>query len=194
MNEKIHQEEVDFDKLENYEEKFEGYDAGFCCMGTTKKKAGSAEAFRKVDYEYVIKTAEIAQKKGCNKFYLVSSIGADPNSWFLYPQTKGQVEEKLKQMGFEKLVIYRPSVLIADRGENRFLENISVPFSNLSATYRSMPVEKLARGMVFHYLNSQSAKKPVDIPSRDQPVEVWENKQIHSFVECFKSSPNCLPE
>lgn len=35
------QKVVDFEKLEEYAEAFQGHDVGYCCLGTTKAKAGA---------------------------------------------------------------------------------------------------------------------------------------------------------
>ena len=105
---------VDFEKLEEYADKFQGFDAGFCCLGTTRGKAG-ADGFVKVDHDYVVGSAKLALKGGTKQFHLVSSTGANKNSMFLYPKTKGQVEEEISQMGFERASIYRPGLLLCDR-------------------------------------------------------------------------------
>ncbi|KAL4124427.1 hypothetical protein PRIC2_008025 [Phytophthora ramorum] len=64
--------------------------AAFSCLGTTRKDAGSAEAFRKVDLEYVAKFAELAKDAGVPYFGLLTASNANKDSWFLYPQTKGK--------------------------------------------------------------------------------------------------------
>jgi oxidoreductase len=57
----------------------------------------------------------------------VSSQGANPNSWFLYPKTKGEVEEALKNLKFQSTSIYRPGLL--DRGSKaRLVEKIAGTF------------------------------------------------------------------
>lgn len=110
----VKQEIVDFEKLEVYAAVFEGFDIGYCCLGTTKGKAG-ASGFIKVDRDYVFNSAQLAKQGGCKQFHLLTSQGSNKNSWFLYPRTKGEVEEKVAQLGFEKLVIYRPGLLLCDR-------------------------------------------------------------------------------
>jgi oxidoreductase len=56
----------------------------------------------------VYESAKIAKKLGCKQYHLVSSAGANKNSLFLYPQVKGQVEEAVSNLGFDKTLIYRP--------------------------------------------------------------------------------------
>src|SRR5436190_338113 len=52
---------VDFDDLDAQVGLFADADV-FCCLGTTEAQAGSKEAFRKVDYGYVVKLAQLAEK------------------------------------------------------------------------------------------------------------------------------------
>lgn len=35
------QEVVDFEKLDDYAAAFQGHDVGYCCLGTTRAKAGA---------------------------------------------------------------------------------------------------------------------------------------------------------
>ena len=71
-------------------------DVVFSCVGTTIKKAGSDEAFKKTDYTFNTELASAARNIGVPQFHLVSSIGADATSSFLYPRVKGQVEEYVR--------------------------------------------------------------------------------------------------
>lgn len=91
----------------------------YCCLGTTMKKAGSKEAFRKVDYEYPLKVAELGKKKGTKQFLIVTALGADKKSAFFYNQVKGEVEEALFNLSYRTLHIFRPSLLLGDRNESR---------------------------------------------------------------------------
>jgi uncharacterized protein YbjT (DUF2867 family) len=56
----------------------------------------------------VVESAKIAHKNGCQQFHLVSSSGANKNSFLLYPKTKGEAEEAVSSLGFNKTAIYRP--------------------------------------------------------------------------------------
>jgi len=87
---KCEQAIVDFDNLEAHGSVFEGADVAFCTLGTTRGKAG-VEGFKKVDYDYVVSTAKTALEAGVKEFHLVTSQGANKDSSFLYPQTKGLV-------------------------------------------------------------------------------------------------------
>jgi len=94
----------------------------FCCLGTTSKKAGSKEAFRKVDQELPVKLASIASRNGVSSFIVISSIGAGEKAKGFYLKTKTAMEEGVKQSAFDQLAILRPSLLLGPRNEFRFGE------------------------------------------------------------------------
>lgn len=121
---KLEQVVIDFNQLESYEEYFNVNDV-YCCLGTTIKKAGSPEAFRKVDYEYPVKMAELAKKCNVGNFLIVSALGADAKSKVFYSRTKGEVEAQLKKLNLRALHVFQPSLLLGDRQEFRFGEKIA---------------------------------------------------------------------
>ena len=96
----------------------------FCCLGTTIKTAGSKEAFRKVDLDYVVNVAKASKGNGINHFAVISAMGANKNSKVFYNQIKGEMEESIKAIGFNSTYIIRPSLLLGDRKEFRFGELI----------------------------------------------------------------------
>lgn len=115
---------VDFDHLQADEPFFEVDDV-FCCLGTTIKKAGSIEVMKKVDIEYPVKVAQFAKEKGATHFLVVSSSNANQKSLFSYSRIKGELEQELENIYYEKLSILRPSLLLGNRGETRFMEGLA---------------------------------------------------------------------
>jgi len=91
----------------------------FCCLGTTIKKAKTETAFRKVDFEYPLHLANLAKASGASQFLLVSSLGADSSSSVFYNRVKGEVEEAIDAVRFESYHIFRPSLLLCQRSEER---------------------------------------------------------------------------
>jgi uncharacterized protein YbjT (DUF2867 family) len=127
----------------------------FCCLGTTIKKAGSQEAFRRVDYEYPLHLAELQLHGGSQQFLLVSAIGADASSSIFYSRVKGELEDALKKLGYKSLHIFQPSFIAGPRKEKRVGERIGLAiFSFISPLfigplkkYAPIPAEHIARAM-----------------------------------------------
>ena len=128
----------------------------FCCLGTTIKKAGSKEAFTKVDLEYPLTIASLAQQNGAEKFLIVSSMGADADSAIFYSKVKGQLEQGLQSLRYPVLHIFRPSLLLGNRNEPRLGEKVGsvlsavlkpVMFGPLKK-YRAIDSSKVANAML----------------------------------------------
>ncbi|XP_067427470.1 oxidoreductase HTATIP2 [Thunnus thynnus] len=168
--ENLVQEVVDFEKLDDHAAAFQGHDVGYCCLGTTRAKAG-ADGFVRVDHDYVLKSAELAKAGGCTQFHLESSRGADKNSGFLYLKVKGQVEAEIEALGFDRYAIYRPGVLLVDRQESRPGEWMARKFfgalTALGSTSMSIPIQAVARAMV-----SNTLRQP------EQKTEILENQDV----------------
>ena len=91
---------VNFDQLSSSGQLLEADDV-FCCLGTTMKKAGSKEAFRKVDHTYPLELAKVSKQCGARQYLLVSALGANKNSSIFYNAVKGEVEEAIAAIGFQ---------------------------------------------------------------------------------------------
>lgn len=109
---------VDFGRPDEWRDQVAA-DQTICALGTTIKKAGSREAFRQVDYEYPLMVARAALNAGSRHFLLVSAMGADANSPLFYNRVKGELEAAIFRLGFPRVSIFRPSLLLGDRREFR---------------------------------------------------------------------------
>lgn len=124
----------------------------FCCLGTTMKKAGSKEAFRKVDYQYPLDAAKRALVNGARQFLLVSSMGANPDSSFFYNRVKGELERDIKALNYPTFLVFRPSLLLGDRKDFRLGERIGEGLMKLfnpliPAKYKGIQIERVANAM-----------------------------------------------
>lgn len=151
---KLAEHVVDFDNAGTYKD-FIGGDDFFCCMGTTIKKAGTQEAFARVDLQYPLDFARIAKQKGIKQYLIISSIGANPLSKNFYLRTKGQVEEGLKNLNFDTAIAVEPSFLTGERKEFRLGEKIGLYVMKVLSLfmvgklrrYRSIEARQVARSM-----------------------------------------------
>lgn len=126
------QQAIDYEMLS--QTAFDG-DAVIVTIGTTRAKAGSAEAFVKVDYELVKKIGEWAKQQGIEEFHVISAVGTGPNAKGLYLQTKWKMEQAVTALAFEKLCIYRPSQFKdLNRRPIRINEMASIPFLEVLGT------------------------------------------------------------
>ena len=66
-----------------------------------------------------------------SNFSSISAIGADMNSKNFYLQTKGKIENSIKQIGYKKVVFAQPSHLLGSRPNDKI--RIEVPIIELGA-------------------------------------------------------------
>lgn len=166
---KIEQKIVDFEKLSESAEAFKGHEIGFSALGTTRAKAG-AKGFYRVDHDYVVEAAKLAKEGGCKHFHLVSSGAANKNSYFLYLKTKGETDEDVSKLEFERLSIYRPGLLLVNRAERRMNEAVLQVIANTLDFGRwfSIEIPILARGITENCLR----------PLKGDKVEILNNSDL----------------
>ena len=99
-----------------------------CALGTTMKKVGGDEAaFRAVDQDLIVATAEAAVKAGVPNMVLISAAGVDPKSKNFYLRVKGETEQLVSRVGFKRLDILRPGLLRGARENDfRFVEKMAM--------------------------------------------------------------------
>ena len=148
----------------------------FCCLGTTIKKAGSQEAFRRVDYNYPLQLAQLQYRGGSQQFLLVSAMGADAKSSIFYSRVKGELENALQSIGYKSLHIFRPSFIAGPRKESRTGEKIGLAiFSILSPLfigplkkYAPIQAEHIARAMLRTAQKNEQGTKLYDSAVTDE--------------------------
>ena len=127
----------------------------FCCIGTTMKKAGSKEAFKKVDFGIPDGLAKIAEKNNTNKMLVVSSIGADAKSNNFYLQTKGKMEQQVLKYNIPHIFFFQPSMLLGNRNESRLAEQFGQKAMKITGflmkgklkKYKAIPATVVASAM-----------------------------------------------
>ena len=150
---------VDFLDPKSYSKYLEEVDIAFSCMGTTLKAAGSKEAQWIVDHDYQLNFAKIAKQNKVPQFVLLSAMNANPQAKSFYGKMKGQLEEAIKQIEFDRLAIIKPSLLIRPSSD-RTLENIGVHAIQcldklgFLRQYRPLHVDTVAKAMIRCALGS----------------------------------------
>ena len=166
---------VNFNQLDRLTglEGFNRVDDIYCCLGTTRKKAGSAQAFQKVDRDYVLMLGQLGKRLQAMRFTVISSIGAGGSATGLYLQTKTEMEQGLKSTGFSNLLIFRPSLLQGEREEFRPGEKLAAlvmhPLSRVPLLSRYQPVTtiRLAKAMLQYTTSDEGSRGLQIIENRD---------------------------
>ncbi|BDD08771.1 nucleoside-diphosphate sugar epimerase [Fulvitalea axinellae] len=135
----------------------------FCCLGTTIKKAGSQEAFRKVDFEYPLNFARWGREQGAERYFIVTAIGANAKSSVFYNKTKGEAEDAITKLQFSSTYFFRPSLLLGKRDEKRAGEDFAKTISGIMnlflvgflKKYRAIQASDVAKAICSVSVNSQ---------------------------------------
>lgn len=152
---RIQQHIIDFSKPEEYHPLIQGDDL-FICLGTTIRKAGSVRKVEETDRDLPVSIAESAFQNGVKRVAVVSSLGADSASRNYYLRIKGEMEEGIRKVPFDQIVIVRPSMLLGHRNEFRFGELIGKVFMKAigfllvgpARKYRAISGRAVARAMI----------------------------------------------
>ena len=160
-NKKLFKYKIDFSELNKIKKLLSG-DILFSALGTTLKQAGGKKQQFLVDYTYQYEFAKIAVENGTKNYSLVSSTGADKNSFFFYPKIKGELEESIKKLPFNKIQIFQPPTLIRQSHLARTGEKIGIKVFNrlnkigLFKSQQPLPVNILAKIMIDAALSKNS--------------------------------------
>ena len=130
-------------------------DCAYCCLGTTRKKAGSLAAFRQVDKDYIVNFGTWVANHTKAQLHVISAVGANAKSASSYLQTKGETEQLLRQLPLSALYLYQPTLLHGKRDEFRLIEAVAyyplaiislLPFTLLKQQ-KPIAIEQLANAM-----------------------------------------------
>ena len=169
---------TDFTNLQNHKEDIIGDDC-FVCIGTTKKSSPDKDDYRKVELDIPKEIAKIAKSNLVNSFIFVSALYANPKSSGDYVRFKGLVEEELKRLNFQKLVLMRPSFLMGDRKEKRVGEKIGIFVFKLLSPLLLGPLKKMRP------IHSETvARAMIIVIQNDIQKTTFESNEI---VETFKN-------
>lgn len=163
-HEKLDARVIDFDRLG--EEDLPAVDDVYCALGTTIRKAKSKEDFRRIDFGYPSALAEQTALRGAKRFLLVTSVATDSGSPNFYLRVKGDLEGAVAGLPFEQVDYFRPSFLMGDRSDRRFLEWLGIAFAQTfrfllfgpMRIYRPIAAEQVARAMVGRALRGEPGR------------------------------------
>lgn len=154
-------------------------DVAISGLGTTIRTAGSREAFKAVDHDLVLAFAQASHDAGARHFITISSVGAMPASSNFYLRTKAEMEQGLRNIGFQRLDIMRPSLLTGgQRDDRRPGEALGIWLSPLVDMLMFGPLRKFASTP-----SSNVAKAIANLAkSGDDGVFIHENESINTLA------------
>ena len=148
---KIEEFIIDMFQLETHSETFKA-DVVFCCIGTTKSKTPNKDTYKKIDYGIPVAAAKLAKQNDIKTFIVISALGASENSNVFYNKTKGEMQRDVLLQKIKNTYILQPSLIVGDRNESRFGENLAEVFMKvfgflIPAKYKMIEAETIAEAM-----------------------------------------------
>ena len=163
--------------LSSTEEIWKGNDVFFNCIGTTRKRAGSAKIFIDIEAGISMEAAKIASLAKISHASVVSASGANHNQWakdwihpLLYIRTIGQKEQTVIKNKFDRVSIFRPGMLI------RLVDNESWVERIMKSKGLGLRVDDLASAMIY------DAENKNEISEKDSSVTYLGNENIKTLI------------
>jgi uncharacterized protein YbjT (DUF2867 family) len=154
---KLVQETADLNDPAAYSRYLKGHSHAICTLGVGQPSKMSRDEFVRIDRDLVLTLARACREAGVAGFSLLGALGANAHSSFFYPKLKGQLEEGLKGLGFERLRLFRPSMILTPTNRYGSLQGFLLRFwpllnpvlvGSLSKA-RGIRVEELGRVMAL---------------------------------------------
>ena len=153
----------------------------FCCLGTTIKKAGSKDQFKRVDFQYPLDLAHLAVQFRASHFLIITAMGADEKSLFFYNQVKGAIENRLSELtSLPRLSILRPSLLLGKRKEKRMGEGIG---SGLAALLKPIMVGSLKKYQGIEATDVAKAMYAIATQSSVAGVKIYRSDELKNIAQ-----------
>src|ERR1700722_1384567 len=155
-------------------------DEVFIALGTTKKNSPKKEDYYQVDHDYPVLAARISKESGAKSVFLVTAVGANPNSKFFYVRTKGETERDVIALNFEHTYIFRPSMILGNRKQKRsqleaaligFWSALNPLLAGKADKYKGITAEDIAKAML------KSAK------NQTQKLKIYHWREMHSLLQ-----------
>lgn len=153
----------------------------FISLGTTKKKTPDQKEYYQIDHDYPVLAAQLTKANGATSVMLVSAVGANVKSSIFYTKTKGETERDVIATDFDHTHIFRPSMIMGNRGENRPLERAFIKIFSVANLllvgklnkYKGITAENIAKAML------KAAQQPIE------KVKVYHWKEMKELCSSF---------
>jgi uncharacterized protein YbjT (DUF2867 family) len=155
---------VDVLNPQTYQHLLDGHQAAVCTLGVGQPSAMSDAEFVRIDKDAVIGFARACKDAGVAHFELLSAVGADARSRSLYLRTKGELCDALVALGFERLSLFQPSMILTPTNRYGIVQGLTLALwpklemllRGSWRKYRGVAVETLGAAMAANLLTNTS--------------------------------------
>ena len=123
----LEQQIIDIHNPESYSDYINGYKTAICTLGVGEPSKISKKDFIAIDKTAVLNFAKVCKANGVKHFHLLSSIGvSSSNSWNYYMRAKGELNDELVKLNFERLSIFQPSMILTPQNRYGLTQGIAL--------------------------------------------------------------------
>lgn len=163
MGPSVKQEIVEVLDPKTYRHLLAGHEIAICTLGVGQPSKVSAAEFVKVDRDAVIAFATACKEAGVKHFELLGAVGADAKSRSLYLRTKGELQDALVALRFERLSLFQPSMILTPTNRYGIGQAILLAlwpllsrlFVGAWRKYRGIPVQTLGAAIAANIVTQR---------------------------------------
>lgn len=163
-NDSVHQHIIDIHDPASYTKHLPGHTTAICTLGVGQPSKVSTEDFVRIDKTAVLNFASSCKQAGVQHFELLGSVGASSKSSVFYLRVKGELEEGLIDLNFDRLSLFQPSMILTPTNRYGFSQGVTLklwPFLKPILVgslrkYRGIRVQELGRAIALNILNEES--------------------------------------
>jgi uncharacterized protein YbjT (DUF2867 family) len=150
-----HEHIVDVFDAATYSHLIKGHDTAICTFGVGQPSKVSKEEFTRIDKKAVLDFATACKAAGVKHFALLSSVGADAKSRSFYLRSKGELNNAIVALGFDRVSLFQPSMILTQQNRYGLMQGIMLALWPLLSPllagglkkYRGIKVEDLGRAI-----------------------------------------------
>jgi uncharacterized protein YbjT (DUF2867 family) len=156
----IEQHVIDILAPSSYRDLLAGHRTAICTLGVGEPSKMSKAEFVRIDRDAVLDFASACKQAGVRHFELLSSAGVSATSSSFYLRTKGELEDGLRALNFERLSLFQPSMILTPTNRYGLLQAIMLfAFPLLDPVlvgslrkYRGIRVDRLGAAIAMNVL------------------------------------------
>jgi uncharacterized protein YbjT (DUF2867 family) len=139
----------------DYSQFLSAHQVATCCLGIGQPSKVSKEEFVKIDKTAALAFATACKQAGVRHFQLLSAVGANSKSSNHYLRIKGELQDAIVALGFERTSFFQPSMILTPTNRYGFSQGVmlavwpslSVVLQGSLRKYRGINVETLGRAI-----------------------------------------------
>ncbi|MFK8054579.1 MAG: NAD(P)H-binding protein [Saprospiraceae bacterium] len=152
----VRQIKVDVKDAVSFEKSVGPHDVAICTLGIGQPSKVTDEQFVAIDKTAVLNFARACKSAGVKHFQLLASVGVSATSSTFYLRIKGELVEELKALNFDRLSIFKPSMILTPTNRYGWKQGLTLKvwpilnplFFGGMKQYRGVKVETLGSAFI----------------------------------------------